>query len=89
MNLCNDLYQENLKSQEFPYFLLRVIHKPCGQNFGLFYPPPPLWTILLNMVYVVCNMDIWQTPSPCHVHMVYECPPSVNSGSLEDEKPCR
>ena len=64
MNLCNDLYQENLKSQEFPYFLLRVIHKPCGQNFGLFYPPPPLWTILLNMVYVVCNMDIWQTPSP-------------------------
>ena len=40
-----------------------VIHKPCGQKFGVFEPPPPLWTILLNKAYVV----IWtfgKPPSP-------------------------
>ena len=43
-------------------------------EFWTFFDPlPPLWTILLNRAYVL----IWtfgKPPSPCHVHMVYECP---------------
>ena len=35
------------------YSMLGAIHKPCGQIFGHFNPPPPLWTILLNKAYVV------------------------------------
>ena len=37
-------------------------------------PFSPLWTILLNNVYVCSNMAIWLTPSPFHVHMVYVWP---------------
>ena len=37
-----------------------VIHKPCRHNFGLFWPPSPLWTILLNRAYVV----IWTFSNP-------------------------
>ena len=47
-------------------------------DFWTFLTPPPLWTILLNRAYVV----IWtfgKPPSPCHVHMVYECPLMENS----------
>ena len=38
-------------------------------------PLPALWTILFNKSYVDSNME-WtfdKPPSPCHVHMVYEC----------------
>ena len=47
-------------------YVFGVIHKPCGQIFGHFDPPPPLWTILLNKTYVV----IWTfgkppSPLPC------------------------
>ena len=39
-----------------------VIRKPCGQIFGDFLPPPPLWTILLNKAYVdIWTFDIWTT----------------------------
>ena len=44
-----------------------------GRFLDIYDPPPPLWTILLNKAYV----EIWtfdKPPSPCHVHMVYECP---------------
>ena len=34
---------------------------------------PPLWTILLNIAYVV-TWTFGKSPSPCHVHMVCECP---------------
>ena len=27
------------------------IQKQRGQNFGLFQPPPPWWTVLLNRTY--------------------------------------
>ena len=32
---------------------LGVIHKPRGQNFGYFLPPPPSWSRLLNKAYVL------------------------------------
>ena len=38
-----------------------VIHKPWGQMFGHFWPPPPcLWTILFNKTYIV----IWTFGKP-------------------------
>ena len=43
------------------------------RNLDFLTPLPPLWTILLNRAYVV----IWtfgKPLSPCHVHMVCECP---------------
>ena len=30
-----------------------VIHKPRGQIFAYFWPPPPLWTLLLYMAYFI------------------------------------
>ena len=30
-----------------------VIHKPRGQIFGIFVPPPPSWSLLLNKAYVI------------------------------------
>ena len=48
------------------------IHKLRGQFLLLL--PPRLRTILLNMDYVISNMNTWLLPfsSPFHVHMVYE-----------------
>ena len=54
-------------------FSYGVVHKPCEQIFGHFDPSPPLWTILLNKAYAVIR-TFDKPPSPCHVHMVYECP---------------
>ena len=35
-------------------FTLGVIHKPRGQIFGYFWPPPPpSWSLLLNMAYII------------------------------------
>ena len=36
------------------------MYKPRGQNFGQFWPPSPMWTLLLNSCVVV----IWTTPLP-------------------------
>lgn len=56
----------------------RVIHKACGQFFGLFD------LFHLVVIWIYRNMYIWQTPSPdpFHVHMVYEYPPSNKSYNI-------
>ena len=46
-----------------------VIHKPRGQIFGHFWPPPPLWSILLNKAYVI--KWTFGSPLPLTVHVVY------------------
>ena len=38
------------------------------------YPPTPCFEDRFTKYGLCCNMDIWVTPSPFHVHMVYECP---------------
>ena len=32
-------------------FFDRGIYKPCRQFFGVFWPPPPSWTVSLNRLY--------------------------------------
>ena len=47
----------------FPTFSYVVIHKPCGQNFGHLWPPPPSWSLVLNKAYVIKWSFGWP-PSP-------------------------
>ena len=56
-----------------------LIHKGSfinhvDRNLDFFDPTPPLWTILLNRAYLAIYTYIWLPPSPCHVHIVCECP---------------
>ena len=57
-------FLSNVQITRYISLIKGVIHKPCGQSFDIFDPPPPLWTILLNKAYVVTwtclcsNMDI-------------------------------
>ena len=66
---------------------LSLNHVDRFQIFGHFWPPSPLWTILQNKAYVV----IWtfcKPPSPCLVHMVYECAPMAMQVSVMSSCDC-
>ena len=54
-------------------FYIGVIHKPRGQDFGYFWPPPFSWSLLLNKAYVMKWSYDWP-PSPLTVYVVYEWP---------------
>ena len=51
-----------------------LIHKPRGQNFGYFWPPPP-FVVTFTKQNLCYKMVIWLTPPPpSTVHVVYEWP---------------
>ena len=54
---------------------LGFIHKPryVVNILGIFDPPPPSWSLLLNKAYVI-KWSFGQPPYPSTVHVVYECP---------------
>ena len=45
-------WQTQMKKFSFESRALGVIHKPRGQIFGYFDPPPASWSLLLNKAYV-------------------------------------
>ena len=45
-------------------------HKPRGQFFGYFWPPPPSWSLLLNKVYVI-KWSLANPLSSLTVHVIY------------------
>ena len=56
------------------HFTLGGVYKPRGQNFGQFWPSPPMLTLLLNSCYWL----LWsfeQPSPPSIVHVVYTYAP--------------
>ena len=54
-----------------------VIHKPRGQIFGYFWPPPPSWSFLLNKAYDIkwsFGYLMANPTSPSTVNVVYVWP---------------
>ena len=50
--ICQEISYEQ-RVENLPKIAPGVIHKPHGQNFEYFDPPPPSWSLLLNKAYVI------------------------------------
>ena len=59
--------QKVIKQSDF----LRVSQKLRGQNFAIFCPPPPAWSVFIPRA---CSKTDFFDPLPHLVHVVIECP---------------